>query len=398
MGKGNFLFLAAGLIALVGVGTSLLEAQQSEVQGTFLGDPIAGITPREFELFLLGRDDFLEVEEPEEGLGPVFNGRSCAECHSIPAVGGTGNMLEMRIGIRHQDGSFGEPPGGTVLQLFSVPSHEAQPVMPKEVNVIARRKPIPVFGAGLVEAVADETLLALEDPEDRDGDGISGRAHRLLDVATGQWRVGRFGWKAQQATLLAFGAEAYRDEMGITSDLFPDEACPGGDCERIRLVDLVADPEDGPERSTGLRGIDNFAHFMQLLGPPPRGEITEEVLLGERIFLQLSCGRCHVPTLTTGRHRFRALSNKRFFPYSDFLLHDVGPGDGIQQGEARPEEIRTPALWGLRLRAPFLHDGSAFTLRDAILRHGGEAETSRQLFEALSPEDQQHLLAFLDSL
>jgi CxxC motif-containing protein (DUF1111 family) len=372
--------------------------QESVAVGTEFGDPVHGITAREFELFRLGLEDFTEVENPDEGLGPVFNGRSCAECHSLPRIGGSSTITEVRAGIRKDDGSFEEYPGGSVMQMFSIPPHEMQITIPPEINVIARRKSLPLFGNGLVEAIPDAVLIALEDPDDGDGDGISGRAHRVHDKATDKTRIGRFGWKAQQATLLAFGAEAYRDEMGITNDLFPAEVCPGGDCARIAFFNPVPGLQDARDPNTGLRGIDNFENFMRLLGPPPRGPVTDQALEGERFFQTVGCTVCHTPALVTGESPVKALSAKRFFPYSDFLLHDVGTGDGIGQGDARPEEIRTPPLWGVRLRAPFLHDGRASTLRQAIELHSGESDHSRGQFEKLSEADRAALLAFLHTL
>jgi CxxC motif-containing protein (DUF1111 family) len=384
-----FCFLRAGRLG---------AQQESIVVGTEFGDPVQGITAREFELFRLGLEDFTEVENPDEGLGPVFNGRSCAECHSIPRIGGSSTITEVRAGIRKDDGSFEEYPGGSVMQMFSIPPHETQITIPPEINVIARRKSLPLFGNGLVEAIPDAVLIALEDPEDRDADGVSGRAHRVHDKASDKTRIGRFGWKAQQATLLAFGAEAYRDEMGITNDLFPAEVCPGGDCARIAFFNPVPGLQDARNLNTGLRGIDDFENFMKLLGPPPRGPITEAALEGERLFQAVGCTTCHTPAFVTGESPVRALSSKRFFPYSDFLLHDVGTGDGIGQGDARPEEIRTPPLWGVRLRAPFLHDGRASTLRQAIELHSGESTQIRSNFEKIPEAEQSALLAFLRSL
>lgn len=392
-------FIVIGLATLHMVAASWSVSQQEEIiLGTEFGDPLQGITTKEFELFRIGLEDFTEVETPDEGLGPVFNGRSCAECHSIPRIGGSSTITEVRGGIRKEDGSFEEYAGGSVMQMFSIPSHETQLTIPPEVNVIARRKSLALFGNGLVEAVPDTILLALEDPEDRDGDGISGRAHRVRDKASDTMRIGRFGWKAQQATLLSFGAEAYRDEMGITNDLFPDEACPGGDCEKIKFFNPLPGLQDGPDLTTRLRGIDNFENFMKLLGPPPRGPVTEETQQGEQLFQALGCTGCHVASLRTGSNAVKALSFKRFFPYSDFLLHDIGTGDGIGQGDAKPEEIRTPPLWGVRLRAPFLHDGRASTLQEAIEIHSGEALGSRTQFEELSESEKRALLAFLRSL
>jgi len=172
------------------------------------GDPLTGITSGDFEEFRLGLDDFSEVETVEDGLGPAFNGSSCAVCHSVPAIGGGGVVAEVRAARRNEQGEFVElaPTSGSLFQIFSIPSHTCQPIIPPEANVIARRVPIPLFGSGLIEAIPDEMLLARDDPDDRDRDGISGRGAIVTDIATGQRRVGRFGWKAQHATLLTFGA------------------------------------------------------------------------------------------------------------------------------------------------------------------------------------------------
>ena len=200
------------------------------------------------------------------------------------------------------------------MQMFSIPPHETQVTIPPEINVIARRKSLALFGNGLVEAIPDAILIAMEDPEDRDADGISGRAHRVHDKASDKIRIGRFGWKAQQASLLAFGAEAYRDEMGITNDLFPEEACPGGDCEKIAFFNPVPGMQDALDPNVGLRGIDNFENFMKLLGPPPRGPVTDQALEGERLFQAVGCAACHTPMFVTGESPVKALSSKRFFP------------------------------------------------------------------------------------
>ena len=390
---------AGGFIWLLAIAThpQVIGGQSRELRP---GDPLAGLTPREAEEFRIGQEDFTEVETSEEGLGPAFNGTSCAVCHSIPAIGGGGIMLETRAGYKDADGNFRglNDDGDTLIHLFSTPTHNCQPVIPDDVTVIARRAPIPLFGAGLVEAIADETLLALEDPLDRNRDGVSGRAAMIVDVATGDRRVGRFGWKAQHATLLSFGADAYRNEMGITNDLFPNESLFGIDQGRLRECDRQPDPEDARERSTGKRGIDNFESFMRFLAPVGRGPLDETTRDGERVFAAIGCTACHVPALSTGANA-NPLFNRRPVPlFSDLLLHDIGSGDGIRQGAAEAQEIRTPALWGLRLRRPLMHDGGSATIEDAIARHRNEAELARRGFERLSTEDRQRLLAFLRSL
>jgi CxxC motif-containing protein (DUF1111 family) len=364
------------------------------------GDPLPGMTPREFSEFRLGLNDFVEVETSEEGLGPAFNATSCAVCHNVPAIGGSGIILETRAAYREEDGHIRpiDGSGETLMHLFSTPLHGCQPLIPEEANVIAHRTAIPLFGAGLVEAIPDEALLALEDPLDRNRDGVHGRASIVADVSTGLRRVGRFGWKAQHATLIAFGADAYRNEMGITNDLFPRESAYGVTEEQMRRCDPIPDPEDIRDPATGRRGIDNFESFMRFLAPVARGPIDDTVREGERIFAAIGCATCHVPVLTTGPSA-NPLFNRRPVPlFSDLLLHDIGTGDNIPQAAARPEEIRTPALWGLRLRRPLLHDGRAASPEDAVLAHRAEAELARRGFIQLSPDDRRRLLAFLRSL
>ena len=217
-------------------------------------------------------------------------------------------------------------------------------------------------------------------------------------MATGQRRVGRFGWKAQHATLLAFGADAYRNEMGITNDLFSQELAVGVSADRMRACDLIPDIEDQRDPRTGRRGIDNFASFMKFLAPLARQAPDAAARSGERVFAATGCASCHVPALTTGRNTNRLFDNQTVALFSDLLLHDVGTGDGIAQGAALATEIRTPALWGLRDRRPLLHDGSATTIEEAILRHGAEAARARTGFTQLSDPDRAALNAFLKTL
>jgi CxxC motif-containing protein (DUF1111 family) len=388
-------------ILLVSVGSVGYVRAQEPAR---FGDPLPGILPAEFERFRLGLDDFLEVETPDEGLGPSFNATSCAVCHNVPAIGGVSLVSEVRAAYRDETGQIRQlraadgTPLDTLFHLFSTPSHSCQPAIPPEANVIARRIPIPTFGAGLVEAIPDETLLALADPEDRNGDGISGRAAVVIDVGTGARRVGRFGWRAQHATLRTFSADAYRNEMGITNELFPNELAAGVPSAQLRLCDPTPDPEDVVDPRTRLAAIDNFEAFLNFLGPPPRGAIDNDVRAGELVFQSTGCAMCHVPVLETGSSRHPVFDRKLVALFSDLLLHDIGTGDGIPQASATPEEIRTPSLWGLRVRRPFLHDGSASTIEEAIQRHRGEAEAIERRFERLDPRQRTALLVFLNSL
>ncbi len=387
--------LVAGVLVVV-LSTLLLARQRAPMPG----DPLPGVTPVEFEEFRLGLDDFLEVETAEEGLGPAYNGTSCAVCHSVPAVGGTSSIAETRAGRRGPRDEFIplDASGESLFQLFSVPSHACHAIIPSEATIVARRVPIPLFGAGLVEAIPDDTLLALEDPDDRNRDGVSGRAARIVDLASGERRVGRFGWKAQHATLLVFGADAYRNEIGITNDLFPQELALWVSQDRMRVCDPLPDPEDVRDPRTGRRGIDNFVSFLKFLAPIGRGPLDEATRNGEQMFGALGCATCHVPSLTTGPSA-NPLFHRRSVPlFSDLLLHDIGTGDGIQQEAGAPEEIRTPVLWGLRSRRPLLHDGSAATIQDAIRRHAGEAEFAQCRFDESSDDAKAALIAFLKSL
>lgn len=391
---------ALGVAALLLCGATGFRVAGLEAQSTRLGEPLAGISPIDLEEFRMGLDDFLEVETTEEGLGPAFNGTSCAVCHNVPVVGGGGVIAEIRAAGRDAQGRPASlsPDGETLFQLFSTPLHGCQVQLPPDAVIIARRIPIPLFGAGLVEAIPDETILSLADPDDRNGDGISGRAAVVRDIGTGDRRVGRFGWKAQHATLLAFGADAYRNEMGITNDLFPNELGFGLTQEQYRRCDPLPDPEDVVDRATRRRGIDNFASFMKFLAPAGRGDGNPLVALGEQLFTTAGCASCHTPVLMTGPSRERAFDRVPVPLFSDLLLHDIGTGDEIPQAAALPEEIRTPALWGLRFRRPLLHDGSAPTIESAIMRHAGEATRARRAFEGLGQAQRSALLAFLTSL
>ncbi len=362
------------------------------------GDPLPGLSGQEIESFETGLEDFSEVEEADEGLGPAFNGLGCAQCHATPAVGGISPVSEVRAGYVDERGRFNVLGGTTLFHLFAIPDQRCQPVIPLQANVIAHRSSIPVFGAGLVEKIPDETILALQDPFDRNGDGISGRAAIVDDVATGRKKVGRFGWKAQQATLLSFSGDAYLNEMGITNDLFPSETGAGIGPEAMQYCDAVPDPEDERDPATGKRGIDNFEAFMKFLAPIQRGPVNSRVIQGENIFNSIGCASCHKPILLTGRSDNPVFDRKPVPVFSDLLLHDVGTGDGIPQAAAQANEIRTPSLWGLRFRRPLLHDGSAATTWQAIQRHGSEADAVTDRYRRLRPDEKALLFAFLDSL
>jgi len=362
-----------------------------------LGGPLLNLTPAQLADFLAGREEFANVETPASGLGPIFNNVSCAACHFVPATGGASEIFVTRFG-RVVNGQF-DPlteKGGSLLQQFAI-NPAAREIIPREANVIARRQTTPLFGLGLLEAIPDGVIA--QNALRPNPDGIKGRAAVVPDVVSGQMRIGRFGWKAQQATLLAFAGDAYLNEMGITSRFFPHENAPNGNTNLLARFDVFADPEDEIDPQTGTGDIDLAANFMRLLAPPPRGPSTASGRAGEPIFGQIGCALCHLPAMFSGPNSIAALSQKRVDLYSDLLLHDMGSlGDGIGQGAAGPREMKTAPLWGLRASAPYLHDGRAGTIEDAIRLHDGEGARSRDRFLRLPPGERRQLLDFLNSL
>jgi CxxC motif-containing protein (DUF1111 family) len=357
------------------------------------GDALPELTPADQQAFEDGLEEFTEEETVEEGLGPVFNDVSCAACHRSPAVGGDSPVVETRFGTR--DKKQFDPlisGGGSLLQTDGTGANGCPTgeTLPPNTTIVAGRKTTPLFGAGLIEAIPDDQLRQLAD---RQPSVIKGRAHQVREAFSPQTRVGRFGHKAQVATLLQFSGDAYLNEMGITSPNFQRENCPNGDCSLLSRCDLTPEPEDNGE------GVAAFAAFMRLLAPPPRGRITADVEAGEEIFTRLGCAGCHVPTWTTGSSPVAALNGVTFHPYSDFLLHDMGGlGDGIEQGRAGGTEMRTMPLWGLRVRRSFLHDGSAPTIVEAIQAHAGQGQAASDAFGQLSDPEGRQLLEFLESL
>jgi CxxC motif-containing protein (DUF1111 family) len=363
------------------------------------GDPLSGLTADELALFEEGKLAFEEAEDAADGLGPVFNEASCVACHLGPVVGGSNGRLETRFGRRNADGTF-DPlasEGGSLLQdhgIGDVGGFSFGPeVVPAGANVVAQRRTTPLFGLGLVDATPDDRIRSIAEKQARSVPGMAGTLAMVPDVFTGGMAVGKFGWKNQIPTLLQFSADAYLNEMGITSPKFPDENCPQGRCE-----DLAHNPLPTLNDTDGADVL-AFANFMTFLAPPPRGPGTDRTRAGERLFATIGCAVCHVPTLVTGPHPVKALDRVEYHPFSDFLLHDMGGlGDGIVQGAAGARQIRTAPLWGLRVAESLLHDGRASTPLEAILAHDGQARRSRSRFMALGDRDREALLAFLDSL
>ena len=361
------------------------------------GDPLPGLNKAQMDAFTTGLDEFTNVETVAAGLGPIFNDVSCVACNSAPAPGGSGVQTVTRFG--QTAGGHFDPLaelGGSLLQAKAI-DPDALEIVPPEANVTTLRQSTPLFGLGLIEAIADETIERLAARPAHDG--ITGKAAHITDVVSGAERVGRFGWKAQHATLLAFSADAYRNEMGITNRFFPTENAPNGDAAKLAKWDKVADPEDEIDPATGRGGIDTVADFMRLLGAPPQKPATSAAMAGAGVFRQLGCDGCHQPVLVTGRNDIPALSLRLVPLFSDLLLHDMGAlGDGVAQADAGEKEFRTAPLWGLRASAPYLHDGRAPTVDAAIRGHDGEAANPRARYLRLREMQRRQLLEFLNSI
>jgi CxxC motif-containing protein (DUF1111 family) len=348
--------------------------------------------------FQAGQAAFVAAEDVPGGLGPVFNDTACANCHNQGAVGGGNDRLETRYGevingifnpLTQFDGTLVHAKG---IGLFNGVNFVGE-VVPPVANVMTGRRVNPLFGLGLVDAVPDQTLQNLAQLEQILTPATAGRANVVTDVASGQPRVGRFGWKCQIGTVLTFSANAYQNEIGVTTPFFPNENPPQGDVALLAANPALTNPNDTNETPM------MFADFITMLAPPPRLPLTRQVAVGEALFLGIGCADCHNPVLRTGPSQIAALDGVVFFPFSDFLLHNMGTlNDGIAQNGASGQEMRTAPLWGARIRTSFLHDGRAKTLHDAILAHDGQGLAARNIFASLGSRQQAHLIAFINSL
>ena len=386
---------------------------------------------------------FDEVEQLSDGLGPLYNAQSCRECHQSPVSGGASQVSELRVGHQGPEGHFRNPEipiahGAEIISGRSLvndraicpsaafPDTEIQERVPETETIRTFRLSLNLLGDGFVEAVADQTLIDLAEQQCKSTQRkICGQVLQVPIVeAPGQMSVGRFGWKDQHASLLSFSGDAYLNEMGITNRLQPDEV--------TKLCNSAAEPNDTPGPD-GLSDIDHFARFIRATKAPARDSALAGSAVakkGNGLFDKIGCATCHVETLTTAPAGTKinggtfaipaALGSITFHPYGDFLMHDVGTGDGILQAtrehygnkvfqvmseylskqnfEGSRHKIRTAPLWGLRLRPRLMHDGATLTLRDAILRHRGEASHVSHQFEELNREDQEAIIEFLKSL
>ena len=412
------------------------------------GAPLRLITGRELEFFRSGKADFESVEDAKDGLGPTMNLDSCGGCHSQPATGGTSPAVNPQVafatknGARNRVPSFirsdgpvrevrfvrnpdGTPDGG-VHSLFTIAGRSdapgcnvAQPDFERELlrrNVIFRI-PTPVFGAGLIEQIPDKAILANQaaTASQRTAFGIRGRANVVVPFQTvsGQTNnngndgtIARFGWKAQNKSLLMFSGEAYNVEMGISNELFPTEREENAACQFATNPNNSIDTVE-TDSVTAMPGAQKFALFMRLLAPPVPSSVApggaSSIQRGRQRFAETGCALCHTPSMRTGNATTVALRNQQVDLYSDLLVHDMGVGlaDGVSQGQAGPREFRTAPLWGLGQRYFFLHDGRSNDLIATIRQHasqGSEANTVVGNYERLREDQKQDLLNFLRSL
>ena len=361
------------------------------------GEPLVGLTANQLSDFMEGREDFRNVETPATGLGPIFNRDSCVACHGVPAIGGSSQIFVTRFG--HAANGVFDPLtslGGSLLQERAI-SRDGLERVPPQANVIAKRQSTPLFGLGLIEAIPDATIL--RGVRTTAVNGVLGKASMVQDVATGRRLVGRFGWKGQQANLLTFSGDAYLNEMGITSRLFPTENAPNGNVALLTRLDKVRDPEDQVDPADGKGDIDRLADFMRFIAGPPTAPVTASTAFGAKIFLDTGCANCHTPMMMTGPSPVAALNAKTVMLYSDLLLHDMGTlGDGIVQGSAGARDMKTPPLWGLNVSGPYLHDGRAATIEAAIQAHDGEARIIKNNYLNLNADQKRLLVEFLKSI
>jgi len=351
-----------------------------------------------------------------DGLGPVYNATSCVVCHQNPNSGSASQITELRVGHNDANGNFVNPTifindgkdtitGRSIVNDRAI-GPEAQEHIPATENIRTLRAALNTLGDGFVEAIDDGTLIAIAEkqPELTDGKVHGEVVQAPIFEAPGQTRVGRFGWKDQHSSLLSFIADAYVNEMGITNRLRPKDV--------TTVLKTTTDPEDQPD-SLGLADIDHFAQFIRGTMVPPRDTVlaaTPAALKGGELFRQVGCNVCHVESMTTapvgtvidgGMFTVpEALGDKLIHPFSDFLLHDIGTGDGIVQvgPQDTANKLRTVPLWGLRTKARFMHDLKSLSLDNAISRHDGEARDPARRFKELSPEDRAALITFLQSL
>ncbi|HEX9247691.1 MAG TPA: di-heme oxidoredictase family protein [bacterium] len=430
----------AAVVGLVGIVAAAVAARMPDAPSGFDNQSNGMVDDATHQADLATFD---EVEALDDGLGPLYNAQSCRECHQNPVSGAASQITELRVGHRGPDGRFQEPripiargtviiTGRTLVNDRAIcpngqfPNTEIQERVPLTETIRTTRVALNLLGDGFVEAVADQTLIELAGRQPGESRGkIHGHVIYVpILEAPGQTGVGRFGWKDQQASLLSFSGDAYLNEMGITNRLLPDEV--------TTLCNTAQEPNNQPGPD-GLEDIDRFTRFMRAAKAPPRDAAlaaAPSAVRGSQLFDSIGCAICHVRSLTTASAGTKinggtftipaALGGKTFHPYSDFLLHDAGTGDGIaiavvehfgpkmraiswknlsmQALQDTANKIRTAPLWGVRMQNRLMHDGASLTFLDAILRHKGEASEVTERFRRLSHAQKEDLFQFLRSL
>lgn len=386
----------AGFILLVSCEAIIPEEPAEE---DLLDGPISGLTYEEQLQFLNGDIAFNdEVFTPETGLGPLFVATSCGSCHPGDGKGHPSTSL-IRFGQTGPD-TMQDLPGAPQLQNRGIPGY--QPEILPEGAPYMKLTPPAVTGLGLLEALTDEQILENADPDDEDGDGISGVPNYIdppdyfipqmyHQPENGRY-IGRFGKKAITLDLLHQTATAYQEDIGVTSTFELTDVYSG----------LTTDPEVSDQT------VRDVVFYLRTLKAPIQRTPDDPVVLeGKAVFSTIQCSSCHIPEWRTPQSDISALSNKTFYPYTDLLLHDMGPklDDGVTEGSAETYEWRTPPLWGLGLSPDsqggkffLMHDGRARSIEEAILMHGGEAQNSRDQYQELSSEEKEALIRFLESL
>jgi CxxC motif-containing protein (DUF1111 family) len=375
-----------------------------------------GLTEPAGDTFAHDQSVFEEEDGNDNGLGPVYNARGCVDCHQNPVTGGISQVTELRIGHTDAYGNFVNPTITINDGANSIPNRslindraicpQAQERVPGSETIHALRASLNTLGDGFVESIDSNTLyqISLNQPS-QSGGYIAGEFIQVPVLeAPGQIRGGRFGWKNQQASLLSFASDAYLNEQGITNRLNATDT--------TTVCKTTSDPEDTPD-NLGMADIDHFAQFMRgTMAPPVDSTLlaTSAAQSGQQLFNAIGCNICHVTSITTAPPGTvinggaftvpAALGNKIIHPYSDFLLHDVGTGDGIvQNGPAdTANKLRTAPLWGMRTKSRLMHDLQSYTRNDAILRHSNEAIQVIYNYQSLTTTQKNNLITFLNSL
>lgn len=400
---GLFFFLICAVIAAC---EKIVPGSPPEEE--LLAGTVPGLTAQQEREHLIGDALFGRIFSKEDGLGPVFVQTSCSGCH-VGNGKGHPSTIVTRFGRTDTAFNYLEELGGPQLQARSLPGYEAEK-LPHEADAITQRLAPAVMGLGYIAALEDKAILANADPDDADGDGISGRPNYISpkdffkplpihEPLNGMY-IGRFGKKAEKITIIDQVVFALKQDIGITSDfdtedIFnPASGHSGGD--------EVGDPE------LPASAVNSLVFYMRTLKAPDRRNADDpDVMEGERLFTQIGCVSCHKPAFVTGASDIEALSRKEFHPYSDFLLHDMGPAlnDGYPEGSAKGSEWRTPPLWGLGLakqsqggRMFLLHDGRAESIDEVVSFHGGEAESRRAAYFRLTEKEKDQIRKFLESL